>query len=53
MTTTAPPDIATLEQQLIDTIRSYGSAVIAFSAGVDSTVVAAYAKRALGDRALQ
>jgi uncharacterized protein len=46
------PDVETLEKFLIDTIRSYGSVVVAFSAGVDSTVVAAAAHRALGDKAI-
>jgi uncharacterized protein len=34
------------------TIRGYGSAVTAFSAGVDSTLVAVVAQQELGDRAL-
>ncbi|MEN0109501.1 MAG: ATP-dependent sacrificial sulfur transferase LarE [Planctomycetota bacterium] len=38
--------------RLVETVRACGSCAVAFSAGVDSTVVAAAAKRALGDRAV-
>jgi uncharacterized protein len=38
-------------ERLIETLRSYGSCLVAFSAGVDSTVVAKAAQVALGDRA--
>jgi pyridinium-3,5-biscarboxylic acid mononucleotide sulfurtransferase len=38
--------------RLIDMLRTYGSCLIAFSAGVDSTVVAKAARIALGDRAV-
>jgi pyridinium-3,5-biscarboxylic acid mononucleotide sulfurtransferase len=47
--------IPMLEQKrdrLLETMRSYGSCLVAFSAGVDSTVVAKAAWLALGDRAL-
>lgn len=38
--------------QLLELLRSFGSAVVAFSAGVDSAVVAKAAVLALGDRAV-
>ncbi|MEM8866624.1 MAG: hypothetical protein AAGF31_13865, partial [Planctomycetota bacterium] len=37
---------------LVAEIKAYGSCAVAFSAGVDSTVVAKAARLALGDRAL-
>ncbi len=39
-------------ERLIEQIRGYGSCAVAFSAGVDSTVVAKAARLALGDRAV-
>jgi pyridinium-3,5-biscarboxylic acid mononucleotide sulfurtransferase len=47
-----PDDLATLADQLTERVAGLGSAVIAFSGGVDSSVVAAIAARALGERAL-
>jgi len=39
-------------ERLLDLIRSFESCAVAFSAGVDSTVVAKAARLALGDRAI-
>ncbi len=39
-------------EQLLATLRSYGSCAVAFSGGVDSAVVAQAAYQALGDRAV-
>lgn len=50
--TTETPSLAALETRLLAVLRSYGEAAVALSAGVDSTLVAAAAFRALGDRAI-
>src|ERR1700761_3759211 len=41
-----------MAEQLVAVMRGYGSCAVAFSAGVDSTVVAKAAQLALGDRAI-
>jgi uncharacterized protein len=46
------PELACKRDRLLDLIRSYQSCAVAFSAGVDSTVVAKAARLALGDRAV-
>jgi pyridinium-3,5-biscarboxylic acid mononucleotide sulfurtransferase len=50
--THAPVELGALQAQLERRIRSLGSVVIAFSGGVDSSLVAALSARALGERAL-
>ena len=45
-------ELGALQAQLERRIRSLGSVVIAFSGGVDSSLVAALSARALGERAL-
>jgi uncharacterized protein len=45
-------DIALKRDKLLEMIRSYGSCAVAFSAGVDSTVVAKAAAMALGEQAV-
>lgn len=44
------PALTARRDQLINTLRSYGRVAVAFSGGVDSTVVAQAAQVALGDR---
>lgn len=45
-------DLATKREQLLETIAGFGKCAVAFSAGVDSTVVAKAAQLALGDGAV-
>lgn len=46
------PALEALRDRLLDTLRGYGRVAVAFSGGIDSTVVAQAAQIALGDRAI-
>ena len=46
------PGLAVKRERLLDILRSLGGAAVAFSGGIDSTVVAQAAYLALGDRAV-
>ncbi|MFO7904400.1 MAG: ATP-dependent sacrificial sulfur transferase LarE [Planctomycetota bacterium] len=52
MTKTLSTELLNKRDQLLEMIRSYDSCAVAFSAGVDSAVVAKAAALALGDRAV-
>jgi uncharacterized protein len=45
-------DLNVWRDRLLDTLKGYGRVAVAFSGGIDSTVVAQAAQLALGDRAL-
>lgn len=45
-------ELAAKRDQLLDLLRSYGRCAVAFSGGLDSTVVAKAAQLALGDQAM-
>ena len=47
-----PPDLVFKRDRLLELLRSYGSCAVAFSGGLDSTVLAKAAQLALGDRAV-
>jgi pyridinium-3,5-biscarboxylic acid mononucleotide sulfurtransferase len=50
--TPLPPDLIVKRDRLIELLRGYGSCVVAYSGGLDSTVLAKAARLALGDRAV-
>ena len=45
-------DLADKRERLLSLLKSYGSCAVAFSGGLDSTVVAKAAQEALADRAV-
>src|SRR5271166_5374576 len=47
-----PTDLAAKRDRLLELLRAYGSCAVAFSGGLDSSVVAKAAQLALGDRAV-
>ena len=47
-----PVELAERRDRLLELLRSYGSMAVAFSGGLDSTVLAKAAQLALGDRAV-
>ncbi|MFZ5828816.1 MAG: ATP-dependent sacrificial sulfur transferase LarE [Planctomycetota bacterium] len=50
--TELPAEVAAKRDRLIELLKSYGSCAVAFSGGLDSTVLAKAAHLALGDRAV-
>ena len=52
MSTWNDPDLVARRDGLLATLKQYGRVAVAFSGGVDSTVVAQAAYAALGDQAI-
>ncbi|RMF90308.1 MAG: ATP-dependent sacrificial sulfur transferase LarE [Planctomycetota bacterium] len=52
MTQELSPELVVKRDRLLDLLRSYGSCAVAFSGGLDSTVLAKAAQLALGDKAV-
>src|SRR5437762_12636011 len=50
--TLLPPDLLARRERLLEILRGLGRVVVAFSGGIDSTVVAQAAHLALGDNAV-
>ena len=50
--TSLPPDLLARRDRLVEILRGLGRVAVAFSGGIDSTVVAQAAHLALGDRAV-
>ncbi len=46
------PELCAQRDRLLETLRGYGRVAVAYSGGIDSTVVAQAAQMALGDRAI-
>src|SRR5438105_14587638 len=49
---TLPPELLARRDRLLEILRNFGSVAVAFSGGIDSTVVAQAAHLALGENAL-
>ena len=47
--TETDPTLSAHRERLVETLRGYGRVAVAYSGGVDSTVVAQAAREALGD----